>query len=211
MSRKIGLWLIGARGGVSTTVAVGLSALQQNKVDATGLVSCLPEFQSADFVGWDQIVLGGHDIRSGNAVEDAKALCSGHSPVYSPDVIAGNLDLMSEFDSAIRPGVMLNSGAAIESLSDSEHVAQVDSLRSAIEVIAADLQQFKDSSGCDDVIVMNLASTEPDPGTDDWPVEWSQFEKLLDANQEKVPASTLYAIAALERGCLLYTSDAADE
>ena len=200
MSRKIGLWLIGARGGVSTTVAVGLSALQQNKVGTNGLVSCLPAFQSEDFVDWDQIVLGGHDIRSGNAVEDAQVLCSGHSPVYSADVISGNLDLLSEYDSAIRPGIMLNSGAAIEGLSDSQHVASVDSLRSAIAVIGSDLQQFKDSSGCDDIIVMNLASTEPDPETGEWPKEWSQFEKLLADNQEKVPPSTLYAIAALELG-----------
>ena len=199
MSRKTGLWLIGARGGVSTTVAVGLSALQQQKMDSIGLVSCLPEFQSADMADWNEITLGGHDIRSGNAVEEAMALGSGHSPVYSPEFSNCNDNLLQQFEQAIRPGVLLNTGGAIKDLAEPQHFVEVNQLQAAIESVQADLQEFKSNSGCDDVIVINLASTEP-PSECGWPDQWSDFQKLIDANDENIPASTLYAIASLELG-----------
>ena len=39
MSKRVGLWLVGAHGGVSTTVAVGLSALKLKATENWGLVS----------------------------------------------------------------------------------------------------------------------------------------------------------------------------
>ena len=199
MSRNIGLWLIGARGGVSTTVAVGLAALAQHKTNNTGLVSCLPEFQAVPFADWSQIVLGGHDIRSGSVVEQAHQLASGYSPIYASNLLSDDARLLQEFDAAIRPGILLNAGAAIESLSDPQHVATVSRPRAAVEIIQKDLREFKESNNCDDVVVMNLASTEPDPGNRDWPENWSEFDQLLDS-ESKIPASTLYAIASLELG-----------
>ena len=37
--KKIGIWFIGARGGVATSAIVGLSALARGAIDLTGLVS----------------------------------------------------------------------------------------------------------------------------------------------------------------------------
>ena len=199
MSRKTGLWLIGARGGVSTTVAVGLSALQRQKMDSTGLVSSLPEFQSADFVDWNQIVLGGHDIRAGNAISEAKALSSGPSPVYSAEFSLDQDDFLEDFEQAIRPGILMNTGSAIEALAETKHFVQAANLQSAIESLQADLQEFKSATDCDDVIVINLASTEPSVDFN-WPKAWGDFKKLIEANDRNIPASTLYAIAALELG-----------
>ena len=146
------------------------------------------------------MVLGGHDIRAGNVVEEAHLLCQGPSPVFSPNVVSDSLELLQQYDAAIRPGVLLNTGAAIEALADAHHVAQATDLRSAIMSIQQDLQEFKDAHECDEVIVINLASTEPDPGPIDWPTQWDAFERLLDENHESVPASTLYAIGALGLG-----------
>lgn len=199
MSRTIGLWLIGARGGVSTTVAVGLAALQQQKTGPIGLVTCLSEFESVEFADWNQIVLGGHDIRSGNVGESARELCSGPNPVFSPQLMAGSEQLLNQFQSAIRPGILLNSGAAIGALSDPGHVAKVDHLQAAIETIQNDLRDFQASNGCDDVVLINLASTEP-PDPTDWPHDWNDFKRLMDRGDAKLPASTLYAIAGLELG-----------
>ena len=60
MSRKTGLWLIGAHGGVATTVAVGLAALRAKASNHCGLVSSLPEFSKLDLIDWSSVVIGGH-------------------------------------------------------------------------------------------------------------------------------------------------------
>ena len=53
MSKKIGLWLVGARGGVATTAIVGLVALQKKMTQTNGLVSELPQFEKAGLADWD--------------------------------------------------------------------------------------------------------------------------------------------------------------
>ena len=50
MSRRVGLWLIGAHGGVATSVAVGLASLQRGLTDQCGLVSELPIFEDLNLV-----------------------------------------------------------------------------------------------------------------------------------------------------------------
>ena len=61
--RKLGLWLIGAKGGVATTVVVGLAALRKGLTESHGLVSALPQFAGLDFAGWNDFTVGGHEIR----------------------------------------------------------------------------------------------------------------------------------------------------
>ena len=46
--RRVGLWLIGAFGGVGTTAALGLAALGRGLIDTTSLVTALPLFDGLD-------------------------------------------------------------------------------------------------------------------------------------------------------------------
>ena len=55
-SSAIGIWLIGAKGGVATTTLVGLSALKQGLVPEVGLVSCLPRFAHLGPADWEDFV-----------------------------------------------------------------------------------------------------------------------------------------------------------
>ena len=48
--RRVGLWLVGAFGGVGTTITLGLSALARGLTSTTGLVSALPVFDGLDLV-----------------------------------------------------------------------------------------------------------------------------------------------------------------
>ena len=50
---RIGLWLIGAKGGVATTATIGLIALKKSWIGSTGLVSQLPQFEHLDLATWD--------------------------------------------------------------------------------------------------------------------------------------------------------------
>src|SRR5277367_645683 len=61
--RRVGLWLVGAYGGVGTTVALGLAALRRGLIDPISLTTALPFFAEVDLDGYGQFVIGGHDIR----------------------------------------------------------------------------------------------------------------------------------------------------
>ena len=197
MSRKTGLWLIGARGGVSTTVAVGLAALKQNLTGPIGLVSQLPAFAELDLVDWSDVVLGGHEIRSTHCVEEAAALCGGAQPVFSPALLPPCRADLETFEAAIVPGIVNNVGASIEKLGSPDHAIATSTPLEAIERIQSDLESFKQQHGCENVVVINLASTEPDGGFRDYPSDWQAFEATLSDSKSKLPASSLYAIASL--------------
>ena len=77
MSRRVGLWLIGAHGGVATSVVVGLAALQRQWTESCGLVSELPIFEDLNLIDWKNMVVGGHDIRQTDSLSEAKKLASG--------------------------------------------------------------------------------------------------------------------------------------
>jgi myo-inositol-1-phosphate synthase len=62
---RIGIWFIGAQGGVASTATLGLLALQRGRAGNAGLVSALPQFETLDFAPWDAFVVGGHEIREG--------------------------------------------------------------------------------------------------------------------------------------------------
>src|SRR5947208_2849518 len=61
--RRVGLWLIGACGGVGSTTALGLAALARGLTPPTGLVTALPQFAGLDLDAPASFVVGGHDIR----------------------------------------------------------------------------------------------------------------------------------------------------
>jgi myo-inositol-1-phosphate synthase len=61
--RRVGVWLIGAMGGIGTTVALGLSALRRGLMDTTSMVTALPLFDGVDLDNPSQFILGGHEVR----------------------------------------------------------------------------------------------------------------------------------------------------
>ncbi len=71
---RIGIWLMGARGGVAATTMVGLAALQRQLAPPTGLVSELPYFTHLPLADWGEFIVGGHDIRSMPILETVEGL-----------------------------------------------------------------------------------------------------------------------------------------
>ena len=72
--RRVGIWLIGARGSVATAATVGLVALQKGWAGTTGLVSHLPRFDPLHLRPWQGFCIAGHEIRSTTLVESAAQL-----------------------------------------------------------------------------------------------------------------------------------------
>jgi len=59
--RRLGLWLIGAKGGVATTSLVGLAALRKGLTGNQGLLSTCPPFNGLDLVGWAEKDIFSHE------------------------------------------------------------------------------------------------------------------------------------------------------
>ncbi|MCO6455138.1 MAG: inositol-3-phosphate synthase [Pirellulaceae bacterium] len=198
--RRIGIWLIGARGGVATTVTVGLQALRRGLAGCQGLVTALPQFAHLDLAEWNDFVLGGHDIRDTTLADEAQKLHDVSRALDAGLISACKSDLR-RIDAQIRPGVLLNVGSTITGLASDALRQVVETPREAIDRVQRDLRQFVESQRLDQLVVVNLASTEPRRETLDLPERWKDLSKLLDKPRKcPLAASSLYAIAALDLG-----------
>ncbi len=197
--RRVGLWFVGAWGGVAATAALGLSALARGLTDTTSLVTASPLFDGINLDLPGQFVVGGHDIRQTSYVEAVRELHRG-SNVFDHAVIEGCLPDLQEWDKNVRGGTVLGSGATISKMADWSEVQRVDTPRQAIDRIQRDLRDFKAKHALEQVVVISVASTEPPVTVDKRYGTLASFQALLDGKQSDIPASTLYAWAALDLG-----------
>lgn len=196
MAKKIGIWFVGARGGVATTATTGLAALQRGLAETTGLVTELPALAGAGLADWQQFVTGGHEIRRGDLPTAAREM-------GLPDaMISSCSDQLRAADSRIRPGVLFNCGPAVHQMADDAFARHAGSPREAIDAIQSDLRAFQQSEQVGHTVVVLLSATEPPTPETDLPADWSSLEATLDSAAHcPLRASSLYAIAALDLGC----------
>lgn len=196
MSQPVGLWLVGARGGVATVAATGIAALNQGATGNTGLVTELPLFNETDLIGWDHVVIGGHDIRSGSLLEEARKFQQ-TSRALPVDLIDRVSDELKQIDQRIRPGLLHACGSAIENLAADDVLKDQRPVAAKLQQIRDDLKQFKTENKLQSVVVINVASTELPVDGSSLPSTWQAAESQL----QKFPVSSLYAIAAMQEGC----------
>jgi myo-inositol-1-phosphate synthase len=199
--RRIGLWLIGARGGVAATVALGLAALKRQLIGTSGLVSTLPEFASLDFSPWDAFVVGGHEIRNSTLADSLERLHR-ESHVLDAALIESCRDELAAADRRIRVGSLINCGSTIAGLAGAAADSfTAETAQQTIRRLQHDLREFQQETGAERVIVVNLASTEPAGDHRRLPDRWDDLARLLeDSSPTSLPASSIYAIAALDLG-----------
>ncbi len=201
MARKrIGLWLIGAKGAVAATAITGWIALKKGLVGPRGLVSEMPPFADLGLVAWKDLVIGGHEIRDASLVESAEAMQATSGMLSTRDLARCRTELL-KVERNIRPGTVLNVGPTIEQLAGAGVRRRREKARTVVRRLQDDLKAFIDQHRLDNVVVVNVASTEPPTEADVLPARWSALSKALDrATPCGVPASSLYAIAALDLG-----------
>jgi myo-inositol-1-phosphate synthase len=198
--RRVGVWFIGAFGGVGSTAALGLAALSRSLIDDTALVTALPMFQALDLDQPGQFVVGGHDIRR-TSYRQAIAELHARSNVFDPGVIEACLPDLDQWSANVRPGTVLNAGPTIARLADIPEVQRPETARATIERIQNHLQAFRDKNHLDQIIVIGIASTEP-------PFELGEIHQSLERlapaleqrGQPVLPASSIYAWAVLDLG-----------
>ena len=197
---KFGIWLIGARGGVATTTIVGLSALKKGLTGDTGLIGQLPQFRHLELADWSDFTVGGHDIRNVKLVDEAARLVT-ESRVIDPTLVAQCQSDLEDVDRRIRPGTIYRVGQTITQLASPE-VPRDETPREAVSRVQQDLTEFQKANDLEHLVVVNVASTEPPVEIESLPPSWADLEPFLEQPEQcPLPASSLYAIAALDLGC----------
>ncbi|WP_067880227.1 inositol-3-phosphate synthase [Agromyces aureus] len=182
---RVGLWLIGARGSVATTVAVGVHALGARIAPPTGCTTSGPGFAEVPLPGFDEIVIGGHDLSTTPVGLRAEQLAA--AGMIPAAIVAAVRDELDAVDAEVRPGYDPSTHTG----SQSEAVAR----------LAADLVDFRERNGLAHVTVVDVSSTEPLPA--DRP-EFHDPALLAAAIAEPgaavLPPSSIAALAAVEAG-----------
>lgn len=176
----LGIWFIGARGSLATTATLGLHALAAGLTDATGCVSEHPGIDARGLVDFDRILVGGHDVVDTPLAKRAEELAAG-------GVVPGHLlrlvgDRLGETEQHLRHGVEAagTSGRG---------------QRAEVERLARDIRAFGEH--VDQVVVVDVSSTEQPYEPDADTSSWSALRAAWEAGRAPLPASSVYACAAL--------------
>ncbi|MCX5094345.1 inositol-3-phosphate synthase [Streptomyces sp. NBC_00365] len=144
---RVGVWLIGARGSVATTVIAGCAAVTAGLHPPTGMVTETSLFAECGLPTLSSLVFGGHDTIDCPLPKRAEALAAGGVlPHGLPAAIEAELEAA---DAEIRPG-----GPAPGDTRDESEL---------VDAFAADLRDFVRRRGLTRAVVVNVASTEPAP------------------------------------------------
>lgn len=184
-SGRVGVWLVGARGSVATTAQVGASALAAGLLPPTGLVTALDAFANVPLPGLADLVFGGHDVGSHQPLRKGAELLAdaGVLPAALLPAVGDHLDAC---DARIREGVDPTSGEAPTG---------------ALARLTGDLEQFRATHDLGSVVVVNLASTESVVAMHPSHASGGELRAALGRGEPVLPASSLYALAAVDAGC----------
>ncbi|MHA4772977.1 inositol-3-phosphate synthase [Streptomyces sp. MSC1_001] len=179
----IGVWLVGARGSVATTVMAGAAAVTAGLTPPTGMVAELPAFHQAGLPTLDRLVFGGHDPDTTPLAKRAAHLT--RAGILPPALLPSVLPALEVADREIRPGHLGPCG-----------VPQAE----VAQVLRADLEAFRERRRLAHLIVVNVASTEPPAQAHPAHLDLAALEEALAIRDDVLPMSSLYAYAALRAG-----------
>ena len=203
-SRRLGVWLFGAHGGLATTLVVGTRAIARGLAAPHGLVTASPQAAGIAWQPLEHVVFGGHEIRDGDYVADAAEIDArtGSLPEAMRRALAK--DLAAANKNIVR-GILPNAGATIDALAEAPRgrrsTRRSNTLAQMVEQVRQDLRTFQRRNRLDGVVCVNLTSTEPPLPDHPCHHTLAAFERAI-ANDEQaaVRPSAIYAYAAATLG-----------
>src|SRR6185503_9362715 len=197
--RRIGVWIVGAYGNVATCAVAGAAAISRGLVDTTGLVTETAMLAGMPLAAIGELVFGGHDVREGSLVRSAKEF-GDRNGLLTPELRRAVAADLRRADKEIRPGVLLNAPDSVREMARPE-LRRRERLVDAITRVQRDLRGFAKRNRLDDVIVVNLASTESTPSASSPLASLAEFRKAVAKDRVVgVPSSVVYAFAAVDAG-----------
>lgn len=183
-TNRVGVWLVGARGSVATTVIVGAAAVRAGLVPPVGLVAESTDFRAAGLPSLAELVFGGHDV-------------VGTPLTKRVDQLVGAGVVPARLAAAVHPDLAV----AEAEIRDGLHRGGEEPQAVAVERLVADISTFRERNGLDRVVVVNVSSTEPPvvhrPEFDDL----AALDRAMASESGVLPPSAVYAYAAFRAGC----------
>ncbi|AWN48501.1 inositol-3-phosphate synthase [Methylobacterium platani JCM 14648] len=187
--RRVGVAFVGMGGAVATTAIAGIEMIKSGSNRLDGLP--LAGHAVAGMVGYKDLVFGGWDLNG----DDLGAAAAGHGVLTRQDIENG-----AQVLNGMKPWPAVGSAKFCKNIDGGNRIVAKDH-REAVDCIAGDLKRFREESGVDDVVVVNLASTERWPDLDDPTLNSAAaFERGLDSSDEAISPAMLYAYAAIKNG-----------
>ncbi|MEZ5345076.1 MAG: inositol-3-phosphate synthase [Pyrinomonadaceae bacterium] len=184
---KLGIAVIGLGGAVGTTMVAGIELLKKGLIGREGLpLAELDSETTAPLAQYENIVVGGWDLNG----DDLSAAAAEHDVLMHKQFIAIETEL-----SEITPWKAVSNNSFLSNIGG-ENIRKTASHRKTVESIRADIREFQ--KHCDDLVVINLASTEK--LADETAQVFSsleKFEEALDADSADVSPAMLYAYSAI--------------
>jgi myo-inositol-1-phosphate synthase len=176
-------------GAVATTAAAGIEMLRAGSNDMAGLplagVSApgIAAYRNLHFAGWD---LHGEDLDS--AVREHRVLDRDQAELVGPAL------------AKMSPWPAVGSVEFCRNVDGGNKVA-AGSHRDAVNIIRENIRAYRQNSGIDNLVMINLASVER------WPDKGAAalgtidgFERGLDSSDPAISPAMLYAYAAIAEG-----------
>jgi len=199
VKRRVGVWLIGAYGNVATCVVAGAAAIVRRLTGTTGLVTETPLLGGLPLAGIDTLVFGGHDIRDGSIVRAAKEF-GDRNGVLTTELRRAVAADLRRADKEVRPGVLVNAPESVLAMA-TPALRRRERLPDSIARVQADLRAFAKRNRLDDVIVVNLSSTESTPRISPALRSLDEFRRAVAKSRTTgIPSSVVYAFAAIDAG-----------
>jgi myo-inositol-1-phosphate synthase len=196
----LGVWLVGAYGGLATTVITGAHAVAAGLADTTGLATETEPLRQLHLQPLGALRFGGHDIRETNVLDSVRELQreNGTIPVGWLERLARPLRAI---DKDITTGTVINCGRAIRALRGSAPPRDRLSLRAVVRSIENDVRGFMRRHRLTRVVAVNVASTEPLLPLGPAHRSLAQLERAIDQDRRgSVRASLLYSYAFARLG-----------
>ena len=195
MRAKTGVWLIGACGNVGAVTVAGARAIARGLAGRTGLVTELKEVRGLPLPAVEDLVFGGHEV-SGRTLWESARDFGRRAGVLTDRLLEPLKEDLDAIQADVRPGLPQRP---VRTIGGSPRAAAGP--RAAVEAVQEDVRAFRDRHGLADVVVVNVATTEPLPEARP---EWGSLTRmrgaLEDDRAEVFPPSMLYAYAALDAG-----------
>lgn len=194
MGKKLGVAIVGVNGAVASTVIAGVELMRKGLAPRVGMLTekdnprvgdeMLTDFMQ--FAPLEDMVFGGWDLQFPNTY--AAALHHKVLPAEQLSKIQGYLEGIKPWKAAFASDYATNIKG--------DNVVQVKNFREEIASIEKNLTDFKKDNDLDNVVIVNLASTEKYLELQDVHKTLAGFEKGLDENNNNIAPAMKYFYVA---------------
>lgn len=197
MGKKLGVAIIGVNGAVSSTVIAGTELMVRGLSPRIGMLTEKsdvagesPISEAFDYSPLEDLVFGGWDLQFPNLYE--AALTHQVLPRENIEAIRGKLEEAKPWPAVFSQEYAANLRG--------DNIVTVNGMRAQVEHIMNDLRTFQQKNDLDNVVMVNLASTEKYMELQKVHTTPEAFEEGLDRNDPAIAPAMRYFYAAIKCG-----------